>query len=478
MRRIMRRTLNAIAALGAVAVLAAGVFLVAHRGLGSASHGSGRGADTVATASSKRQLWHCGMHPQVIEPHPGECPICHMALTPIGGTTGPSTVPAAAAGERKVLYWWDPMLGPSSISDRPGRSAMGMDLVPVYAGAAGPVVEIDPRVVQNMGVRTAEVTRGPLARTVRTVGLLALPEPGLHDISLKVTGWIDKLYVNQEGMHVARGEPLFEVYSPELQVAAQELIGAEKAVRALPPDAGEAVRKEARSMADSARRKLRLWDVGEEEIEVIAKSDAPPRDVVFRSPATGHVEEKMVVQGSAVQPGMKVLRVADHTTMWLDLQVYEGQIPFVKIGQRVVATVDGLPGRTFTGAVSFIYPHLDHATRTLKVRATLDNPKFELKPGMYATAEVAGEPIPDAILCPREAVIDTGTRQIAFVAEGGGHFAPRKLRVGATGDDDRVQILEGLAPGETVVTSGQFLMDVESRTIEATRKLTEGRVTP
>ena len=131
-----------------------------------------------------------------------------------------------------------------------------------------------------------------------------------------------------------------------------------------------------------------------------------------------------------------------------------------------------LPGRTFTGAVSFVYPHLDHATRTLKVRATLDNPKFELKPGMYATAEVAAEPIPDAILCPREAVIDTGTRQIAFVAEGGGHFAPRSVRVGATGDDDRVQVLEGLAPGETVVTSGQFLMDVESRTIEATRKLT------
>jgi RND family efflux transporter MFP subunit len=401
-----------------------------------------------------------------------------MALTPIGGTAGgPSTM---AAAERKVLYWWDPMLGPSSISDRPGKSAMGMDLVPVYAEAAGPDVHIDPRVVQNMGVRTAEVTRGPLVRTVRTVGLLSLPEPGLHDVSLKVSGWIDRLYADQVGMHVARGEPLFEVYSPELQVAAQELIGAERAVRALPPDAGEVVRKEARGLADSARRKLRLWDVGEEEIEAIAKADAPPRDIVFRSPATGHVEEKMVVQGSSVQPGMKLLRVADHTTMWLDLQVYEGQIPFVKAGQRVVATVDALPGRTFTGAISFVYPHLDHMTRTLKVRAALENPKFELKPGMYATAQVAVDPIPDAVLCPREAVIDTGKRQIAFVAEGGGgHFAPRNVRVGATGDDDRVQVLEGLAPGETVVTSGQFLMDVESRTIEATRKLAaEGRVTP
>ena len=417
----------------------------------------------------RRQLWHCGMHPQVVQDHPGDCPICHMALTPIGNNdTG------SESGKRKILYWWDPMLGPSSIADHPGKSAMGMDLVPVYGDQAGPGVMIDPAVVQNMGVRTATVTRGTLLKTVRTVGLLSLPEPGLHDVSLKVGGWIDKLDADQEGMHVHYGEPLFEIYSPDLQVAEQELISAVKSQNALVPGASDTLRQESQNLIDSAKRKLRLWDVDERDIEAIASADQPPRDVTFRSPATGHIEEKMVVQGSSVQPGMKLLRIAGHSKMWLDVQVYGQQLPFVKLGQKVMATVDGVPGRTFTGTITFMYPHLDHMSRTLKVRATLDNPEFELKPGMYATADIVTQPVSDAILCPHEAVIDTGTRQIAFVADGGGHFSPRDVRVGFSGDGDQVQITEGLAPGETVVTSGQFLMDVESRTIEATRKLTTG----
>jgi len=429
------------------------------------SHGGRSTAATTTTTTT--QLWHCGMHPQVIQDHPGDCPICHMALTPIGGTGG--TRPVA----RKILYWWDPMLGPSSISQKPGKSAMGMDLVPVYAESAGPDVRIDPRVVQNMGVRTAEVTKGTLRKTVRTVGILSLPEPGLHDVSLRVSGWVEKLYANQEGMHVTKGEPLFEIYSPELQVAAQELIGAARALRSLPADAADGVRSDASRMVDSAKRKLRLWGVGDAEVDAIAAAAEPPRTVVFRSPATGHVEEKRVVEGASVQQGTKLLRIADHTTMWLDLQVYEGQLPFVKAGEKVTATVAGVAGKTFTGTVTFLYPHLDHASRTLRMRATLDNPDFALRPGMYATAEIGGQPVADATLVPREAVIDTGTRQIAFVAEGGGHFAPRKVRTGLVGDDDKVQILEGLVPGERVVVSGQFLMDVESRTIEATQKFGE-----
>jgi len=434
----------------------------------------GAGKQQADGATPHKQLWHCGMHPQIVREHPGTCPICHMDLTPIGG--GESS--AANSSERKVLYWWDPMLGPSSISDHPGKSAMGMDLVPVYGDSAGPEVRIDPAVVQNMGVRTAQVTRGSLTRTVRTVGLLSLPEPGMHDVSLKIGGWIDKLYADQEGMHVHQGEPLFEVYSPDLQVAAQELISAAKSRDALGTGASPTLRREAQNMIDSAQRKLRLWDVDEREIEAIARADHPPRDVIFRSPATGHIEEKMVVRGSSVQPGMKLLRVADHTKVWLDAQVYQEQLPFVKAGQTVIASVDGIADKTFTGTITFIYPHLDHMSRTLKVRATLDNPDFELKPGMYATARIATQPVSNAILCPREAVIDTGTRQIVFISEGGGHFSPRQVRMGVSGDDDMVQIVEGLAPGDTVVTSGQFLMDVESRTIEATQKLGQPTTMP
>ena len=178
----------------------------------------------------------------------------------------------------------------------------------------------------------------------------------------------------------------------------------------------------------------------------------------------------MIVQGSAVQPMTKLMRIADHTKMWLDAQIYQEQIPLVKLGDKIIAGVDGIPEKKWTGRIEFLYPHLDHMTRTLTARMTLDNPEFELKPGMYASADVITQPIADAIQVPREAVIDTGDRQIAFVVESEGHFSPRNVRMGVLGDDDVVQIVEGLSPGETVVTSGQFLMDVESRTIEATQK--------
>src|SRR5579864_2012752 len=329
-------------------------------------------AQTSMTASgqggSHKQLWHCGMHPQVVKEEPGECPICHMALTPIG-----SDAAATDSGKRKILYWWDPMLGPSSISDHPGKSAMGMDMVPVYGNQGGPSVMIDPIVVQNMGVRTATVTRGPLSKTVRAVGLLKLPEPGMHDVSLKVGGWIDKLYADQDGMHVDQGEPLFELYSQDLQVAEQELISAVKSEKSLGADASATLHREAQSLIDSAKRKLRLWDVAEQDIDAIAKADQPPKNIPFRSPATGHIEDKMIVQGSAVQPMMKLMRVVDHTKMWLEAQIYQDQIPVVTLGQEVVASVDGMPARTWKGTLTFMYPHLDHTTRTLAVRMTLDN---------------------------------------------------------------------------------------------------------
>lgn len=456
---------------GALVIAAGlGVAIAVFSRSGADSNAKAEAAATGGSqASPHKQLWHCGMHPQVIREEPGVCPICHMPLTPMK-----STESGDPPNGGKQL-WWDPMLGPSSISDHPGKSAMGMDMVPYTPqGGGGPDVTIDPAVVQNMGVQTASVTRGPLHKTIRAVGLFELPEPGLHDISLKVGGWIDKLFADQDGMHVHQGEPLFALYSPELQVAGQELISAVQSQSALGADASATLKKEAQGLIDSAKRKLELWDVDEREIDAIAKADRPPRDVIFYSPASGHLEDKMVVQGSSVQPGMKLMRVADHSKMWLDAQVYEEQIPLVAMGQAVDVTLDAMGGRTVAGKVTFIYPHLEHMTRTLMVRATFDNPDFELKPGMYAEANIITEPVADAIQVPQESVIDTGTRQIAFVAEGDGHFSPRTVRAGIRGDDDRLQIVDGLSVGETVVTSGQFLMDVESRTNEAIAKLRGG----
>jgi Cu(I)/Ag(I) efflux system membrane fusion protein/cobalt-zinc-cadmium efflux system membrane fusion protein len=432
----------------------------------------GQTGTAVDSTTRPKQLWTCGMHPQVIQDHPGICPICHMQLTPLKSDSSDGSG-TAATGERKILYYWDPMLGPSSIAHAPGKSAMGMDLVPVYDDeqSAGPTVTIDPTIVQNMGVRTAEVSRGPLEKTVRTVGMLEVPESSQYDINLKVNGWIKTLYANQDGMHVHKDEPLFDLYSPDIQVAEEALIGAVKSLKSLDPKASAAVRVQSQNLVDSARQRLRLLDVADQDIDAIAKADKAPATVPFRNPFEGDVADKLVVQGSAVQAGMKIMRIEEHTTLWLDAQVYEDDIALVALGQTMDATVEAMPGKTFSGPITFIYPHVDHMSHTATVRITLDNANHELSPGMYATANIITKPVSDAVWVPREAVIDTGTRQIAFVVMAHGHFEPRKVRMGVMGDDDRVQILEGLAPGETVVTSGQFLLDVESRTTEAIDKL-------
>lgn len=384
--------------------------------------------------------------------------------------------PAAPVAQRKILYYWDPMLGPSSIAHAPGKSAMGMDLEPVYEDqqSGGPTVKIDPTIVQNMGVRTAQVTRGPLSVTVRAFGILEVPEPAIYEVNLKVNGWIEKIYANTEGMHVRKGEPLFDLYSPDVQVAAEELISAIATRKSLDPKATDAVQTESQNLIESAKQKLRLWGISEQDIDAIAQAHKAPQTVAFRSPADGDLVEKTVVEGSAVQAGTKLMRIEDHSRLWLDAQVYEDQIPLIRLGEAVEATVDSVPGKTFSGPVMFIHPHIDHMTRTVTVRVALDNPEHQLHPGMYATANIVTKPVADAVLVPREAVIDTGTRQIAFVADSDGHFDPRKVRMGLAGDEDQVEILQGLAPGEQVVTSGQFLLDVESRTTEAIDKLRNG----
>jgi len=368
-----------------------------------------------AAAADPVQLWTCGMHPQVLRDHPGPCPIC------------------------------------------------GMDLVPVRTDevAGGTAVAIDPVVVQNMGVRVATVASGPLRTTVRAVGILDEAEPNQHDVNLRVSGWIERLYAGVEGMHLEAGQPLFDLYSPELQVAIEELIGARQ-LRSADSATGDTI-------YDAAARKLRLLGLPRDEIERLGRAEQAPATVVFRSPVSGHLVEKSVVNGSAVVAGDRVMRIVDHSTLWLDAQVFEQQLSFIRIGQKAVATVAAEPGQRFEGEVMFVHPHVDMATRAALVRIALPNEALTLRTGMYATVEIEAELAADSLLVPRSAVIDTGTRQIAFVAIDGGTFEPRTLQLGAAGDGG-VQVLSGLAAGDRVVTSGQFLLDAESRMQEAIDK--------
>jgi Cu(I)/Ag(I) efflux system membrane fusion protein/cobalt-zinc-cadmium efflux system membrane fusion protein len=425
-------------------------------------------AATVAAApGGAKQLWTCGMHPQVIQDHPGDCPICHMELTPLK-TEAASSTPSAPA-ERKVKYWWDPMMNPPYISQQPGKSPMGMDLVPVYEDevAAGPGVTIDPVIVQNMGVRVTPVVFGSVQREIRVVGYLEEPEPLHRDINLRVRGWIEKLNADTDGMPITKGQPLFELYSPDIQVALNELITSRKSLDV----ASDAQAKQtAQVLFQSTVRKLELWGLEKPQVEALAKLDKAPETVTFIAPIGGHLTEKKVYEGAGVEAGMMVMRLADRHRMWVDAQVYEQQLPLVKIGSKARATIVSEPGKTFEGEVVFIHPHIDPATRTALVRIQIPNEDYHLRQGMYATVDIVSEPTPPATVVPREAVIDTGTRQIVFASMGGGRFEPRLVKLGLSGNDGLVQVLSGLAPNEQVVTSGQFLLDSESRLKEAIQK--------
>jgi RND family efflux transporter MFP subunit len=263
------------------------------------------------------------------------------------------------------------------------------------------------------------------------------------------------------------------LYSPTLIEAGEELVSAVKSLKTIERSNDPDMIASAREHVAGARQKLSQLDVSDTEIDSVIQKQVVPSTFTFTSPATGAVIDKIVVEGSGVTAGMKLMRIEDHESLWLDLQVYESDVALVSVGQSVNAIVDAWPGRTIHGTISFIHPHLDYTSRTVMARATLDNTDQILHPGMYASATIMSTPVADAVLVPREAVIDTGTSQTAFVAHPGGHFEPRKVRMGILADDGRVQILEGLSPGEVVVTSGQFLLDVESRTTEAIDKLKE-----
>ena len=445
---------------------------------------SGSAAEEPADAAREEgtQLWTCGMHPDVILDHPGNCPICGMKLVPVKGGTaageGAGTAPKKEKpkGERKVLYWRAPM-DPTEIYDHPGKSKMGMDLIPVYEDeaqlGAGGTVQIDPTVVQNMGVRTTEVRRVDFVRTVRTVGYIEYNEEKLYTIAPKISGWIERLFVAATGDEVRANQPLLEIYSPELVTTQQEYLLALKTERMLADASDASIHESARSLLESTRKRLMYWDIPADEISRIEQTGKVRKTLTLRSPARGVVIHKNAVEGSFVREGSGLYQIADLSTVWVQGSVYDYEVPWVHVGQKAVVELDYLPGKTFEGRVTFIYPFLDKKTRDVKVRVELPNPHLELRPGMFATVQLKTEPQHNVLAIPNEAIIRTGTRNIVFVARGEGRFEPREIRIGEEGDGGLVRVISGLLPGEKVVVSAQFMLDSESRLQEAIRKMIE-----
>jgi len=441
------------------------------------------GTERGAAAEGPQQLWTCSMHPQVLEDHPGQCPICHMDLVPLEtGEAGGEAVDATMempAGERRILFYRNPM-DPTITSPVPAKDSMGMDYVPVYADQVeeasrqGATVKIDPVVEQNMNVVTAVVERADLSREIRTVGYLDYDQEKMVSVTTKFPGFVEKVSVNYVGEPVRKGQALFEIYSPELVQTQEELLSALAYARRLEGAPGEALRR-AEALVDAARRRLGYWDISAAQVAELEQRGTPRRTLTVTAPAGGVVMMRMNgLEGMAVRPGMELFHIANLSTLWLAVEVFEDQLPWLRQGSEASVALSYFPGETFRGRVRFVEPQVAEKTRTVGLRLEVPNRDGRLRAGMYATVRFEPVVAADAIAVPALAVLRTGERNLVVVALGGGRFAPREVTLGAEGDD-RIEVLSGLEPGERVVTSAQFLLDSESNLREAIQKLIAAR---
>jgi Cu(I)/Ag(I) efflux system membrane fusion protein len=435
-----------------------------------------KGYETQGPAQEEnKQLYSCGMHPEVISDKPGNCPICAMKLTPIRDKGGDPGQPRSGEKrkEREILYWRAPM-DPTEIYDKPGKSKMGMDLVPLYegeeAGGAGSIL-IDGTIQQNMNLRTAPVERRNIESVIRAFGNVTYAQDEEYSVSTKITGWIEKLYVNTEGQRVKKGETLLEIYSPELVSTQEEYLLALDSLKKLGRSPYESIRKNAERMLRLARNRLEYWDISETEINKIEQTREVRRTILWKSQVSGIVTHKAVVEGDRVGPGKDLFHIANLDKIWVEAAVYESELPLVRRGQKAELELDQMRGKTFEGKVDFIYPYLDQKSRANNVRLVFSNTNLELKPDMFATVRIFAPVAADSHAIPAEAVIYSGKRQIVFVSRGDGKFEPREVKTGVESGEGYIQVLSGLFDGEQVVVSGQFLLDSESRTREAIAKM-------
>jgi multidrug efflux pump subunit AcrA (membrane-fusion protein) len=385
------------------------------------------------------------------------------SATPVASTTTPAA--------KKILYWTDPMVAGYK-SDKPGKSPfMDMDLVPVYedgsTAAPAPGVEgystitVPPARQQAIGVQLGKAERRELTKTIRTVGVVAFDERLLHHIHTKFEGYVEKLNVDYTGKPVRKGQPLLSIYSPELLATQQEYLLAWRAREQSRNSPNPDVARGASDLYDAARQRLLLWDISEDQIRELEKSGVPRKALTLYSPVDGFVLTRNALEGARVMPSDTLFEIAGIRHVWVLADVYESEAPFVKLGQTARMTLSYLPGRTWTGAVTFIAPVLDEKTRTVKVRLEFDNPDETLKPEMFADVTLE-RPLGRVVTVPDGAVLSTGTRSIVFVAKGEGRFEPRTIETGAKADG-LWEVRKGLSAGDEVVTQANFLIDSESR---------------
>ncbi len=416
-----RLTRSTWLALGTVVALVLGVLIVAGWAGMDKLHKRGHAA---SADHNHQDLYSCPMHPEVRSHEPGECPICGMDLVKVESPSG---------------------AGPSATGAAEG-------LVPVHA---------DAEAARLAGVRTVEAGPGSIAATVRAVGNVVPHEGRVRHVTTKVAGWIEKLHVNATGQMVRAGEPLFELYSPELLATQEEYVRALRTAEELSTSSLPEVRRGAEDLAVAARRRLELFDVPSSFVEQLRRTRQPTRTIVFRAPFGGYVSEKAVVEGHKVEPGADLMTITDLSRIWVTAQIYEAEASAARVGSPATVSLQYDPSVSLRGRVSLVYPTVDTETRTLQVRVEFANPGLVLKPGMFVNVELerarAG-----GLVVPDSAVIDTGTRQVVFVEAAPGHFEPREVKVGMRADGKAV-LSAGIEAGERVAVAANFLLDSESR---------------
>ena len=375
------------------------------------------------------EYWTCTMHPSVRMTEPGTCPICAMDLVPVIRNPVVSSDNASNSGDQIA-------------ADRSTFS-------------------VDARRQQLINVQTAPVEVRSLEKVIRAVATLELDETKIEQVHPRIEGWIDKVFVDFTLQHVNEGDPLFSIYSPQLVSTQEEYLLALRTAEDLANSPFEHVSNGARSLLEATRRKLELLDVTPEQITELEKTRQVRRTMVVYSPSAGHVMDKAAFPNRYVTPETRVYTIADHTSIWAYAEIYENEISHVREGQRVAMNAVAYPGEVFKGEITYVYPHLDEKTRTMRVRLEFPNPDLKLKPGMYSTIEVQ-VPLGVKLAVPESALLRTGTRDLVFVDLGSGQMQLRQVEVG-TKAGGYYEILKGLQAGEQVVSAANFLIDAESK---------------
>ena len=383
-------------------------------------------------------------------------------------TSTESAATGSSSPERKILYYRNPM-GLPDTSPTPKKDPMGMDYIPVFEGDdggrdSGPAsansIRISTEKVQKLGVRTEAAQRRVLDRVVRAAGRVEPDERRIYAISPKFEGYVERLHVNVTGQPVGKGQPLFEVYSPELVSAQREYAIAAQGVESL-KGADATAQAGMQQLAESSLARLKNWDISEAQVKALARSGETKRTLTFRSPVAGVVTEKKALQGMRFMPGEALYQIADLSAVWVVADVFEQDIGLLKTGANARVRINAYPDTVFDGRIAYVYPTLNAETRTVPVRIELANPGLRLKPAMFAQVELPVGARGEVVTVPLSAVIDSGTRQIVLVQSGEGRFEPRQVRLGARGDS-YVEVIEGVTDGEPVVVAANFLIDAES----------------